>query len=315
MIPRSLLFVPAVRPDWIVKAIAVKPDGVIIDVEDSVPPHEKPSARARVRGMIAELHAANVQAFVRINGLSDGGFDDLSFVVDEHLSGIVVPKTRTAEEITGLADRLSYAEGCRAVPHGATKIIPLPETAPGIRDAHAIVEASPRCIGLFGAMSGPIVGDIAEAVNISPSERGEEQFYYASRIVLDTLAAGRQLAIAAITGTRLDDHALVRTLVQRAKRFGFTTAALIHPSHVALAHAAFVPDDAAFEQAAGLIVAMAEAEASGQGAVRFEGKMVDYAMLPRARLIVDEVVRRKPEMIKRLPAHPSLEAWRTRESP
>ena len=109
----------------------------------------------------------------------------------------------------------------------------------------------------------------------------------ASFSVLDTLAAGRQLAIAAITGTRLDDHALVRTLVQRAKRFGFTTAALIHPSHVALAHAAFVPDDAAFEQAAGLIVAMAEAEASGQGAVRFEGKMVDYAMLPRARLIVD----------------------------
>ena len=64
---RSLLFVPGTRTDRIEKAIASEADGVIIDLEDSVPVSEKENARRPVRDLIRETKRGNV--YVRVNGL------------------------------------------------------------------------------------------------------------------------------------------------------------------------------------------------------------------------------------------------------
>jgi citrate lyase subunit beta/citryl-CoA lyase len=310
MLPRSLLFIPVLQESWIAKAARFRPDGVILDLEDSVPPAEKPRCRLLVRGQIEALAAAGILPLVRINGLEDGGFDDLDHVVAPALHALVVPKTGTREGILELCDRLSWHEGRAGVPRGATRLILLLETAAGIRDGHALAKISPRVIGLFGAMSGPIVGDIARAVNILPSVEGDEQGFYASKLVLDTRAAGRELAVAAITGTALDDLALVRRLAERSRRFGFTTLALIHPSHVAVANAVFTPSAAEAEEAIGLIQAMADAERRGLAAVRYRDRMVDYAMLPQARAVLDEALRRGVLVVASLPDDPVFAPWR-----
>ncbi len=309
-LPRSLLFIPVLQESWIAKASRFQPDGVILDLEDSVPPAEKPRCRTLVRGQIATLAAAGIRPLVRINGLDDGGFDDLEHVVAPELFALVVPKSGTREQILELCDRLSWHEGRVGVPRGATRLVLLLETAWGIRDGHDLLRLSPRCLGLFGALSGPIVGDIARAVNILPSVEGDEQAFYASRLVLDTRAAGRELAVAAITGTALDDLALVRRLAERARRFGMTTLALIHPAHVAVANAVFTPSAEEFAEAVGLILAMAEGERRGLGAVRYRDRMVDYAMLPQAESLLDEALRRNPGLAAGLPADPVFEPWR-----
>lgn len=310
-LPRSLLFIPVLQESWIAKASRFEPDGVILDLEDSVPPPEKPRCRTLVRGQIATLAAAGIQATVRINGLDEGGFDDLEHVVAPDLHALVVPKTGTREGVLELCDRLSWHEGKAGLERGATKLILLLETAAGIHDGHALAGISPRVVGLFGAMSGPVVGDIARAVNILPSIEGDEQGYYASKLVLDTRAAGRELAVAAITGTALDDLALVQRLCERARRFGFTTMALIHPSHVAAANAAFTPSLAEAAEAVGLIQAMADAERRGVAAVRYRGRMVDYAMLPQAQSVLDEALRRGVLALPSLPDDPAFASWRT----
>ena len=309
-LPRSLLFIPVLQESWIAKAARFRPDGVILDLEDSVPPAEKPRCRGLVGGQIAALASAGILPLVRINGLAEGGFDDLAAVVGPALFALVVPKVGTRAEILELCDRLSWHEGRAGLPRGATRFLLLLETAAGIRDGHDLLRLSPRGLGLFGALSGPIVGDIARAVNILPSLEGDEQAFYASRLVLDTRAAGREIAVAAITGTALDDLALVRRLAERARRFGHTTLALIHPSHVAVANAVFTPGDAEIEEAVGLILAMAEGERRGLGAVRFRDRMVDYAMLPQAQAVLDEALRRRPGLAAGLPDDPAFAPWR-----
>jgi citrate lyase subunit beta/citryl-CoA lyase len=121
---------------------------------------------------------------------------------------------------------------------------------------------------------------------------GSEQLYVASKLVLDSRAAYALYPMASLIGTALDDHDSVRILATRARALGYTGAVLIHPSHVAVAAAVFTPSPEEVEYCAGLIEAMREAQARGDGAVSYRGMMVDYAMLPQAEEVVGEARRR-----------------------
>src|ERR1700754_3549092 len=89
---RSALFVPAHRRDWVGKAIRVSPGAAVLDIEDSVPPDAKPQAMANLREEIAELRAAGVGAFVRVNPLSDRTGEEIAAAMTEGLTAIVLPK-------------------------------------------------------------------------------------------------------------------------------------------------------------------------------------------------------------------------------
>ena len=54
---RSILFVPGHKPQWAHKAVMAGADAVVLDLEDSVAPEHKDSARATVRGALPELRA------------------------------------------------------------------------------------------------------------------------------------------------------------------------------------------------------------------------------------------------------------------
>ena len=99
-------------------------------------------------------------------------------------------------------------------------------------------------------VGGPISGDVARAMGIVPTDHGIEQHFLWSKIVLDSRAGGAMFPMASIIGTKLDDHAAVRRLIQLARSFGFSGAVLIHPSHVAIANDTYTPsrDDVAYYQ-------------------------------------------------------------------
>jgi citrate lyase subunit beta/citryl-CoA lyase len=110
-------------------------------------------------------------------------------------------------------------------------------------------------------------------------------------MVLDARAGGARWPMASLIGTALDDLDAVRRLATRARSLGFSGAILIHPTHVAVANAVFAPTPEEVDYYAGLIEAMAAAEAKGDAAVRYRGIMVDYAMLPRAHDVLREAER------------------------
>ncbi len=288
---RSALFVPAHRRDWVGKAIRVSPGAAILDIEDSVPPELKTQAMGFLKSEIAELLAAGVGAFVRINPLHSGTASELAAAVTGGLIAIVLPKARAVEDIRQLHDLITYHEGRAGLEHGTVGILPLPETAEGMRDASALAAASTRVRGIHGALSGPVSGDFAQAFGFRATSEGTEQSYLASKLVLDSRAAGAMFPIAGIFGTPMDDLAATERLIRRARDFGYTGVAVMHPSHVAIANAVYRPtaEEAAYFE--GLLKAFEDAEKAGLGAVKYQGAMVDYAMLPLAREIVTEARR------------------------
>ncbi|WP_162409465.1 HpcH/HpaI aldolase/citrate lyase family protein [Acuticoccus sediminis] len=289
---RTMLFIPAHKLDWAKKVDRFAPDSVVIDIEDALPRSMKVEGRAMAREMIAVLKEKGVPAFVRVNALSDIGMDDVPEIVTDGLAGIMLPKSDSVEEIRTLDRLISYGEGKAGMPFGSVAILPLPETARGMVATREMAAASDRCRGVIGLMGGPIIGDFARAAGFLPTMEGSEQFYLASKMILDSRAGGAPYPMASLIGTGLDDLDGVRMLAERAKRFGFVGAVLIHPSHVKVAAEVFVPTREEAQYFAGMIDAMAAAEARGDSAVRYEGTMVDYAMLPHAHDIVDEATRR-----------------------
>jgi citrate lyase subunit beta/citryl-CoA lyase len=171
--------------------------------------------------------------------------------------------------------------------------MPLPETAPGLWAARDLAAASARCRGIIAVVGGPVSGDVARAVGFRPSMEGTEQLYLASKLVLDSRAGGAPYPMGSLIGTALDDLDGVRTLANRAKALGYSGAVLIHPSHVAVAADVFTPSAQEVDYYRGLIEAMREAQARGDGAVSYRGMMVDYAMLPHAQEVVAEAARRE----------------------
>jgi citrate lyase subunit beta/citryl-CoA lyase len=288
---RSMLYVPATRPEWVIKAINAGPDAVILDLEDAVGPNEKATAPALVPQEIETLRSHGVSAFVRPNMMSRGGAEDLLACVRPGLIGIILPKA-SVEEVRLAHDALSYAEGKAGLQHGEVGIIALPETAEGIRSGYDIAKASRRVKGLLGGV-GTIEGDVAWTCGFRPTVEGREQLYFQSKIILDSRAAGAAFPIAGVFSPRIDDLVTLEVFVRRARELGFTGAAVIHPSHVKIVNAVFQPSEQAVTYYEGLIAALEEGHRRGEGAVRYEGAMVDLAMLPIARDVVAEASRRK----------------------
>jgi len=201
---------------------------------------------------------------------------------------VVLPKASSAAEIAVLADLLSYFEGRAGLPHGTVGILPLPETALGMLHAADLAGASPRVKGLHGAISGPVSGDFARAFGFRATLEGSEQLYLASKLVLDSRAAGAMYPIAGIFGTPIEDTAAAERMIRRAKEIGYSGVAVMHPSHVAIAKAVYRPTPEEREYFQGMLDAFAAAEKAGLGAVRYQGAMVDYAMLALAREVLAE---------------------------
>jgi citrate lyase subunit beta/citryl-CoA lyase len=291
---RSLLFVPAHRTTWVAKGIAVNPDAVVLDLEDSVPPDHQAPARAALPQEYTELAAAGVAAVVRIHAMTEHSADEIAAVVRPGLTAVMLPKADNAQEIRALHDLLSYHEGRNGMAHGSVAILPLPETAAGLQNAESLAAASTRVKGICGTVSGPVTADVARAFGFRASMQGVEQYYMNSKLVLDSRAGGAPYPIAGVFGVPQNDLAAIETLLRRARDFGYTGSPVMHPSHVAIANAVYSPTGEEAEYFEGLLLAFAEAERAGLGAVSYRGAMIDYAMLPLARDTVAEYKRRHP---------------------
>src|SRR3972149_6436872 len=130
---RSVLFVPAIVERFIERAPQAGADVICLDLEDSIPPAEKPNARDMAAKAIANMPQTRALTFVRVNGLGTGLLeDDLLAVVRPGLDGIILPKSDCAETIERADHYLTILERERGMEEGTVAIAPLIETAQGI---------------------------------------------------------------------------------------------------------------------------------------------------------------------------------------
>jgi malyl-CoA/(S)-citramalyl-CoA lyase len=82
------------------------------------------------------------------------------------------------------------------------------------------------------------------------------------------------------------DPAAFEAAARRAAVLGCEGKWAIHPSQIALANAVMSPSDAEITRARRILEAMAEAARAGKGAVSLDGRLIDYASIRQAEVLV-----------------------------
>ena len=276
---RTLLFIPGNNPKMLAKGPSLPVDVLVPDLEDSVPPDEKPNARGVVAEHLPGL--AGHRVFVRINGLqTQWTWGDLQTVVSDHIEGISIGKMESAEMARELSALLSALEAERGLPDGRTKIIPWIETAKGVANAIEIAQATPRMFGLaFGAE------DYTADMGITRTKESQE---IAAPRALIAIAARAADIIAFDTPD--PDYTDIENLYKecrRAKAVGYKGKFIIHPNQVGPTNEVFSPEPEEIDHARRVVKAFEEATERGAAAVALDGKMVDTPVWKRAVKVLE----------------------------
>lgn len=264
--PRSLLFVPASRPDMVAKVPRWRPDVVVVDLEDAVAAADKDAARA-VGIEAAEAVAAETTVLVRINPQGSEWFDDdLAAVAasGSRVHGVVLPKYESLDEARAVRE---------ALPQTAVLLVGL-ETARGVAGCEELLDAGDVDAVYFGAE------DYIVDVGGSRSRRGDEVLYARSRVLL----AARLGGVAAIDQAVVeigDDEQFVAD-ADAGRAIGYAGKICVHPRQVDLAHGVFSPSAADVDHARAVLQM---AERSGVGLV--DGRMTDDVHVRWARQLLE----------------------------
>ncbi|MGH3484204.1 MAG: HpcH/HpaI aldolase/citrate lyase family protein [Nocardioidaceae bacterium] len=288
---RSLLFSPGSRPDMMAKAKRSGADSLIFDLEDAVAPGARAAAREAVAAALTEESddptsgaPASPLVFVRVNHPSTGELEaDLDAVVGAGPFGIVLPKTETAAEVAALDQAIGIHEQRAGRPPGAIVLLPLVESCLGLRFTYEIATASPRVVGL--AFSSGDDGDFMADLDGQWTPVGEAMLYPRSKLICDTRAAGLGWPVDGVF-MQVDDEVALAKECRLARRLGFAAKMAIHPRQLSAIHAAFTPTPEEIAFAKELLAAFESAQASGSGAFRFQGLMVDKANVRRAEQVL-----------------------------
>jgi citrate lyase subunit beta/citryl-CoA lyase len=285
-IVRSLLFVPGHRARFYEKLAEFRPDAVIVDLEDAVPPTEKPLARSMVHERLGGPLFANLQVFVRVNAVDSPFFrDDVQGVVAAGLDGIFLPKASTADQLHEANMLLAQSELRVGLTMGTVKIVPIVETVRGVLNARELATASPRVTALaFGAE------DFSLDLGVERTRDGVETRYPRAQVALAAHDAGR-LAIDTPWTAIDDEDGLIRE-TQEGRQLGYVAKQAIHPSQIPLIHQVFTPTADEVTWARRVVEANDEAIGRGIGAINLDGKLIDVPMVERARRVLERAGER-----------------------
>ncbi len=287
---RSRLYLPGNEPKFMLNAGFHRPDGMILDLEDSVAPAEKTAARVLVRNALRTLDFGPAERMVRINQLPLG-LEDLEEVVPENVHLILIPKCESAEQVVSveraieaIQQRIKYppsdphafgflAQGAAAP--APVFLMPILESALGILRAYEIATASSRIVALAIGLE-----DYTADLGVPRTAEGRESFFARSMLVNAARAAGVQ-AIDTVFSDVADMEGLYRSVLE-ARSLGFEGKGCIHPRQIEVVHRGFAPDPTEIEKARRIVEAYRAAEARGDGVVSLGSKMIDAPVVKRA---------------------------------
>lgn len=304
---RCELAVPGSSPKFFEKAAKSDADIIFLDLEDAVAPDQKEQARRNVVEALNDVDWGRKSMSVRINGLDTHYmYRDVVDVVEQagdRLDLVMIPKAGTAADIYAVDMLLTQIEAAKGIKKriGIEAII---ETALGMQNIEAIAAASPRMESLHFGVADYAASTRARTVGIGgpnpdygvltdPDEAGRREFHWGD---MWHYAINRMVVAARANGLRpvdgpfgdFSDADGFRAHARRAAILGCEGKWAIHPSQIALANEVFAPSPAEVEKARRILQAMADAQASGQGAVALDGKLIDNASIKQARVIVDQ---------------------------
>lgn len=274
---RSRLYLPGQEPKFMVNAGLHLPDGIILDLEDSVHPLEKDAARLLVRNALRVIDFGAAERMVRINQLPLG-LADIEEVVRERPDLILIPKVETADQVIEV-DRKIRQVSAQADFDSPIWLMPILESALGIENAFEIARASDRVVALTIGLE-----DYTADLGVVKTKEGAETLFARQRLVNAAKAAGVQ-AIDSVYGDVSDLEGLF-AWGERARNMGYEGMGCIHPRQIEVIHRAFAPSEVEINKALRIVGAFEEAKAKGLGVISLGSKMIDPPVVNRALKLV-----------------------------
>jgi citrate lyase subunit beta/citryl-CoA lyase len=255
---RSVFYIPANNDKMISKAPKTPADIITLDLEDSVPPAEKPKSREMIKKNLKIAGSGGSLVYVRINNwFTPWTDDDIEASVHEGLAGLCLPKCAGPDHVKRLEWKIEELERRRGLPIGSVAIQLLAETAIGVINAYPSAVASKRVNSIiFGAVD-----------------------YCKDMRVKLTLCIAIDCPFVAY-----QDLALFEKTTSFGHQLGYEGRMLIHPSQIEPAHRIYTPSAEDVALAAEIVkVFEEEGIARGLAAINHKGQMVDTPVYESAR--------------------------------
>src|SRR5271169_4691981 len=279
---RSFLFVPADSERKLARGPESGADALILDLEDSVVPANRPTARRLARAFLDATGSACFRRWVRINPLaSDAALEDLAAAVPGKPDGILLPKC-APDDLRTLDHYLSAFETAAALPLGGIRVIAIATETPAAMFALGnYAGVSPRLEGItWGAedLAACLGGNNRRLDGVY-----DDVYRLARSLCLLAAAAAGVTPIDTIYTDFRDETGLAEECAA-ARRSGFTAKMAIHPAQLPVINRAFSVSEKELAWAREVVAAFAENPDAGT--VALDGKMVDRPHLTLAHRLL-----------------------------
>jgi citrate lyase subunit beta / citryl-CoA lyase len=271
------LYLPGNTPSMMLNAGLHSPDGVILDLEDSVAPSKKEEARLLVRNALCTVNFYGAERMVRINQ-GDKGIEDLQFIIPHNVNLILVPKCETAEYMKKLEKAVKALK-----PKHDVYFMPILESALGVENAFEIASSSENVVALAIGLE-----DYTADIGTQRTQEGKESEWARYRLVNAAKAARIQPIDSVFSD--VEDMDGLRDTVIRSKSMGYEGLGCIHPRQIAVIQDCFKPTEQEIDKACKIADAFHKAEEMGLGVVALGSKMIDPPVVKRALKTIELAV-------------------------
>lgn len=278
----SRLYLPGNNPGMFLNAGLHSPDGIILDLEDSVAPDRKDEARILVRNALRAVNFYGAERMVRINQ-GERGLTDLESVIPHNVHLILIPKSEDADALRMVDAKIASIKK-REGQNDTVLLMPIIESAKGVERAYEIATASPNVVAMAIGLE-----DYTADLGVQRTKEGSESLYARNRIVVAARAAGIQ-AIDSVFSDVGDMDGLLSNVLS-SKAMGFEGMGCIHPRQIAVIRKGFSPTPEEIDRAGKIVIAYRDALSRGLGVVALGSKMIDPPVVARAQKTIDLAVR------------------------
>jgi citrate lyase subunit beta/citryl-CoA lyase len=271
---RSVLYVPAHEPRFIEKARHLPVDTIVFDLQESVPPHHKVDARARLVKALENTDFGYSEKVIRINSLdSDWGMDDLRAVVGLDINAVLFPHIHSGGELKACIATLDEVGGTHL------SVMANIESPKGVLRSEEIAAASER-------LSAIVLGttDLANALRIN--------------LTIDRMGLMTSLSMC-ILAARAHDKCIIdgphfdlknieacEFSCRQARDLGFDGKAVIHPVQINYTNDAFTPKGEDIKRAKNIIDAIANAHEVGRSMAVIDDRLIEPSLELWARRVI-----------------------------
>jgi citrate lyase subunit beta/citryl-CoA lyase len=278
----SRLYLPGNNPGMFLNAGLHSPDGIILDLEDSVAPDRKDEARILVRNALRAVNFYGAERMVRINQ-GERGLGDLDGVIPHNVHLVLIPKCENGETVKEIDLRIREIKE-REGQTETVFLMPIIESAAGVERAFEIASASQSVVALAIGLE-----DYTADLGVQRTKEGSESLYARNRIVVAAKAAGIQ-PIDSVFSDVGDMEGLLAN-VMSSKAMGFEGMGCIHPRQIPVIRQGFSPAVDEMDKAKKIVLAYRDALQRGLGVVALGSKMIDPPVVARAEKTITLAVR------------------------